>query len=96
MDGEGDVLAFDVGKRRPLQIADHVWRHAEDAADLRHLELTRLQKLRLVVGHGQRRKRHALLQHGHAPGVSRAAIGLVPAGAQGRGILDRVGVREDA
>ena len=58
VDGEGDVLALDVGKRRPFQIADHVRRHAEDAADLRHLELAGFKELRLVVGHGQRCKRH--------------------------------------
>ena len=60
------------------------------------LELAGFEELRLVVGHGQGRKRHALLQHRHAPGVSRAAVGRVPAGAQGRGVLHRVGMREDA
>ena len=58
VDGKGDVLAFDVGKRRPFQIADHVRGHAEDAADLRHLKPAGFQELRLVVGHGQGRKRH--------------------------------------
>ena len=96
MDRKGNVLRFDVGKRRALQIADHVRRHAEDAADLRHLKLPRFQELRLVVGNRQGRKRHALFQHRDTAGVSRAAIGRVPARAQRGGVLYRIGMRQDA
>ena len=33
MDGKGNVLRFDVGEGRPVQIADHVRRHTKDTAD---------------------------------------------------------------
>ena len=81
MDGKGDVLRFDVGEGRSVQIADHMRRHTKDAADFRNLKLSRFQELRLVVGQAQRNEGHSLFQHSHAAGVAGAAIGSVPAGS---------------
>ena len=95
MDGKGDVLRFDVGEGRPVQIADHVRRHTKDTADFRNLKLSRFQELCLVVGQAQRNEGHSLFQHSHAAGVAGAAIGSVPAGPQRSRVFDCVRVCQD-
>ena len=95
MDGKGNVLRFNIGEGRPVQIADHVRRHTKDAADFRNLELSRFQELRFVVGQAQRNERHSLFQHSHAAGVAGAAIGSVPAGPQSCRVFDGVRVCQD-
>ena len=58
MDGKVDGLVLDIAEGCSVQIANHVRRHTEDAADFGHLELSGLQKLGFVVRQAQRNEGH--------------------------------------
>ena len=95
MDGKGNVLRFDVGEGRSVQIADHVRRHTKDTANFRHLKLAGFKELRFIVGQAQRNEGHSLFQYSHAAGIAGAAIGGIPAGSQRSRVFDRVRVCQD-
>ena len=96
MNGKGYGLVLDIGEGRPVEVADHVRRHAVDAADLRYLELPRLQKLGFIVRHGDSGEGHALLEDGHAIGVGGTTVSLHPCLPQRLRVLHRVRVRQYA
>ena len=78
-----------------VQIADHVRRHTEDAADLTDLKLSGLQKLGFVVRQAQRNEGHPFLQDSNTAGVGGASVGSVPAGSECSRIFHRVRMRQD-
>lgn len=96
MDSEVDGLVLDIAEGCSVQIADHVRRHTEDAADFGHLKLSGLQKLGFVVRQTQRNKGHAFFQHSNTAGVGGTSVGSVPAGPECSGVFHRVWMRQDA
>ena len=68
------ALVLNVGKRRPFQIPNHVWRHPEDCGNLAALVFSRVQKLRVLLAHAQCLEFRAAFQNRNSVGVLQSPV----------------------